>query len=390
MPNDMKKELIVGFLSSSDPNDKTSWSGINYSMLNSLKKNGLSVIPLGPVKTPKTLHIILSIINFSHLVFFNKKFNKDHNILLSKYYAIQFKKRLTNKNIDIIFAPSSSTEIAHIKTTIPICYLSGTSFNQIESYYNHYSNLSMPSIKQSNLIEQKAINNSITQVYPSEWAAKHVIDYYKADSNNVFVIPYGANINSAPEKIKIEKKEYNKPLKLLFLGVDWERKGGNTVFDTFKILHDKDYDITLTVCGCVPPITHSKMTVIPFLNKNLDSDSKRFNDLLSESHLLFLPTRSELFGVVFCEAAAFGLPAITTDTGGVGEIVENGVTGYVLSLDATAHDYAEKIQSLYNNPNKLKEMAILSREKFEKKLNWDIWAKKIIEVFLLSIENKST
>lgn len=66
-------------------------------MLKSLENNSLKIIPLGPITTPKTLSIILSIINFSHLLFFNKQFNRDHNILLSKYYAIQFEKRLDKK-----------------------------------------------------------------------------------------------------------------------------------------------------------------------------------------------------------------------------------------------------------------------------------------------------
>ena len=71
-------------------------------MLKPLGNNSLKIIPLSPMTTPKTLSIILSIINFSHLLFFNKRFNREHNILLSKYYAIHFEKRL-EKNIDLIF-----------------------------------------------------------------------------------------------------------------------------------------------------------------------------------------------------------------------------------------------------------------------------------------------
>ena len=380
----MKKIITVGFLTSTDPQDKTSWSGIHYRMLKSLEKEFIKVIPLGPVKKPKKLVVILFFINVIHILFC-KRFNKDQNVFTSKFYSYYFRKRLQNENIDVVFAPAASEEIAYLETSIPICYLSDTSFNQIKNYYNNYSNFSQTSINQSNLIEQKAIRNSTTQVYPSEWASNYVIDYYKANSNNVFVVKFGANLDLIPNKSDVLKKEYNTSIKLLFLGVDWERKGGDIAFKTFEILLNKGYDVTLTVCGSVPHTSHPKMIVIPFLNKNLDKDSKEFTRLLCDSHILFVPTRSECFGIVFCEAGAYGLPVITTDTGGVTSIIENVVNGYALSLNATPDDYARKIQMLLDNPQKLKDISVMSRDKFDKELNWDVWAKKMKKILLLTI-----
>lgn len=384
-----KKTLTVGFLTSSDPNDKTSWSGISYQMLKHLEKHGLKVIALGPIKKPKILSAVLLFFDMSHILF-GKRYNKSHNIISSKYYAWHFKKKLNDKNIDMIFAPCASIEIAYLKTSIPICYLSGTSFDQINNYYSVYSNLSRLSINESNLIEKRAIENSVCQVYPSEWAASHVINYYNAEKDNVFIIKYGASFNQIPEKIDVIEKYKAQTLNLLFVGVDWKRKGGDIVLETFKILLSKGYDVNLTICGCAPPESHPKMTVIPFLNKNIDSDNQRLIQLYLDSHIFFLPTRGECFGVVFCEAAAFGLPIITTDTGGVTSAIESGANGIALPLDATADHYALTIKKLIDTPNKLKKMAILSREKFERELNWDAWAKKIVAIFLITIKNKNT
>ena len=55
---------------------------------------------------------------------------------------------------------------------------------------------------------------------------------------------------------------------ILFLGVDWYRKGGDLVYDTFLKLIEAGYNIHLTVCGCVPPVKHAKIKVIPFLRNN--------------------------------------------------------------------------------------------------------------------------
>lgn len=382
-----KEKIIVGFLTSTDPKDKTSWSGTHYQMLNHLKKNGLKVKTLGPIKKPKFLIIALFLIDISHIIS-GKRFNKNHNILSSKYFAWYLNKKLNAMDVNVIFSATASTEIAYLKTSIPICYLSDTSFSQIQDYYQNSSNFSQRSIKQSNLIEQKAINNSATQVYPSEWAANHVIKYYKAIKDNVFVVKFGANFDAAPPKTDLLVKGNSKTLNLFFLGLDWKRKGGDIAFEAFNILLSKGYDVKLTVCGCVPPISHKNMTVIPYLNKNNDVDNKKLIQLFHSNDIFFLPTRSECYGIVFCEAAAFGLPVITTATGGVTSVIENGINGYALPLDATANDYAIKIEQLFYTPNKLNKMAISSREKFEQELNWDVWAKKLIDILLFTIKNK--
>jgi len=87
---------------------------------------------------------------------------------------------------------------------------------------------------------------------------------------------------------------------------------------------------------------------------------------------------------VFCEANAFGIPVITTDTGGVSSIIESGVNGYTLPFTATPHDYAATIQSLLDDRVQLSNLALNARKKFENELNWDIWGKKMREIFKLT------
>ena len=56
-----------------------------------------------------------------------------------------------------------------------------------------------------------------------------------------------------------------------------------------------------------------------------------------------LPTREDIWGLVVNEAMAFGLPVITTDRCVAGlELVENGVTGYIVPVE-DADALAEKM-----------------------------------------------
>ena len=74
---------------------------------------------------------------------------------------------------------------------------------------------------------------------------------------------------------------------------------------------------------------------------------------------------------MFCEASAFGLPLITTNTGGIPTIVEDGVNGYKLPLEATGREFAKKIIEVYSNTALYNKMRISSRNKFDEVLNWD-------------------
>ncbi len=60
----------------------------------------------------------------------------------------------------------------------------------------------------------------------------------------------------------------------------------------------------------------------------------------------------EAFGIVFAEASSAGIPIITTNTGGMVDIVKNGKNGYLVSQKNSV-EISEKIQIFYNDRVKL-------------------------------------
>jgi glycosyltransferase involved in cell wall biosynthesis len=367
--NDMK----IGFLTDIDPLDKTSWSGIYFSLFKSIEKRGFEVISIGPMKYSRLQLRLITLFKKIHFLFYRKKYNSLNCYLNSFFAKIYFAKKIGQQPLDIIFAPTSSTLIAFLNTSLPIIYLSDTSFNQIRNYYSDFSGLSSFSINESNDIERRAIMKSRYIIYPSKWAADYSIQYYKTTPAKVKVLQFGSNIQ-APNKVP--ERNYKGRLDFLFLGVDWVRKGGEIALETLIQLKNKGYDVKLIVCGCVPPKKHVLIEVIPFLDKNIDEDNVKLRSLLSTSHFLFLPTRAECYGIVFCEAAAYGLPVITTDTGGVTSIVENGINGFALEIDASIDDYVTKIMELLNYPEKINAISNAARVKYNSELNWDIFGEK--------------
>jgi glycosyltransferase involved in cell wall biosynthesis len=131
----------------------------------------------------------------------------------------------------------------------------------------------------------------------------------------------------------------------------------------------------LIICGCMPPMRffHPAMKVIPYLNKNDPVQYSKMLQLYLEADFFLLPTRNECFGIVFCEANAFGLPAITTQTGGVPEVVRNGENGFALPLEARGDAYARTIASIYSDDARYTQLVLSSRTAYDERLNWDAW-----------------
>lgn len=366
--------MNIGYLAPGDPLDKKSWSGTYYSLYKSIEKRGYNVISISPMVYTKTQIRIMKVFTKVHHLITKKKYNPIHNFIMARFAANYFSKKLIQHKIDIIFAPCASTEFALLKTDLPIVYLSDTSFNQVRDYYGWWTDLSEFSIKESNKIEKMAMDKSKAIIYSSQWAADYAINYYKIDPEKVKIIGFGANLDTPAQVDFI--KDYDNTITFLFLGVDWVRKGGDIALKTVEKLHKNGYNVKLLVCGCVPPVNSSVMEVIPFLNKNKQDDNLKLQKLLTQSHFLFLPTRADCTPIVFCEAAAYGLPIITTDTGGVTSIVENAVNGYALPFEASVDEYVKTIQNLLNAPEKIRSISKSARLKYETELNWDVFGEK--------------
>ena len=120
------------------------------------------------------------------------------------------------------------------------------------------------------------------------------------------------------------------------------------------------------------------MTVIPFLDKNDPDQSQILIENYLSADIFLLPTRSECYGIVFCEASAYGLPSLTTATGGVPDVVRDGENGFCLPLEADGSAYADKIEMILADRSAFEALRRSSRDLYETQLNWDIWGAQIM------------
>jgi len=95
------------------------------------------------------------------------------------------------------------------------------------------------------------------------------------------------------------------------------------------------------------------------------------NEIIASTDLLLLPSESESFGLTALEAMAGGTPPITSDVGGLPEIIKNGETGWMAPVGDT-DAMAEKAINMLTDDSALKRMSKTAQQWAFDKFNINI------------------
>ena len=373
--------MRVAFLTERDARDRRSWSGTVYYMAQALARIFPDLHYLGPVAPFE--RFFLKALDKTSQTLTSRRLAADHSPILAQGFNRVLKRRLSAQKFDVIVAPAASTLICSLETDVPIIYISDTTYQLLLGYHQHYSSLSEYSKTAGDDVERRAIHRAAAISYPSQWAADSAIQHYGCPPEKIHVIPFGANLDQVPDReTALAQAASPDKCRLLLVGVNWIRKGADMAVATLRKLREMGVPAELTVVGSTPPepIEDPDLTVIPFLNKNEPEQRQELEQLYWDADFFLLPTQNDCYGIVFCEASAFGLPAIARDTGGVGGAVSNGVNGYLMPESATVEDYAQTIAEVYREPERYRALSQSSRNHFDQCLTWDAWATSIGEL----------
>ncbi|MGD9934279.1 MAG: glycosyltransferase family 4 protein [Dehalococcoidia bacterium] len=117
------------------------------------------------------------------------------------------------------------------------------------------------------------------------------------------------------------------PVRLLFVGGNFERKGGDLLLEAMRGTFFGRCELDIVTRDPVPETPG--VTV-----HRAEANSPQLRALFDRADLFVMPTRAECFGQVAVEALASGLPVIVGKVGGTGDIVDDGVTGWRIAPDA--------------------------------------------------------
>jgi glycosyltransferase involved in cell wall biosynthesis len=94
----------------------------------------------------------------------------------------------------------------------------------------------------------------------------------------------------------------------------------------------------------------------------------------------------ESYGFAFCEAAAYGLPALCLRVGGVP--VRDGITGHALPPGSGVEQFAARIFDYLDAPERYAQLSASARSEYENRLNWDAWGAQTAQLLREAVARK--
>lgn len=202
----------------------------------------------------------------------------------------------------------------------------------------------------------------------SKWAAESVERDYAVPRSRIHVVVPGASIDRDEythwetrecERRAFDKQQQHRPLRLVFVGKYWRRKGLDRLLKALVLARRQGSTTTLRIIGCRRENLPVELRDIKgvewagFIDKRVEAG--KFLQAVGECDIGCLLSREEAGGIALREYHALGLPVLGTNTGGAPEhmLPDASVT---VSVDATAEEISETLLSLEGDPTRLAEL----------------------------------
>lgn len=242
------------------------------------------------------------------------------------------------------------TEYTHYVPIIPQKLTKAVILNLTKSYCNSCDQVVTPSPSMKKILRSYGVNVAIEAIPTG---------IYLKDFTN----PYHKTVLKEKWRIPEEKKI------LLYLSRIAREKNLDFLFKAIKKLKQKRQDFHLLMVGGGPELKYYQTKVkqweldsyVTFTDKQEKDKANRF---FGAADIFVFPSITETQGIVITEAMASGVPAVAINKMGPSDIIQDGIDGYLTSLNLD--DFCAKIEKLLDNDN-LREKFSLAAKKNVKK-----------------------
>ncbi len=292
----------------------------------------------------------------------------------------EVRKALRETELDALFFHTQTTALfsVPILKKIPgIVSLDATPINYdtVGAEYGHTAGNNGALERRKQAWNRETFQAATALVTWCQWAKDSLTADYGIEAAKVTVIPPGVDMEKwAFGRAKADATaESSGPTRLLFVGADFKRKGGEYLIEAFRSglsehceldIVTRDLEAAQALSGMKNLRTHTDLT----------ANHPTLRELYSRADLFVFPTLGDCLPIAVMEAMAAGLPVIATEVGALREEVEHGVNGLIVPpRDAAAIVAATKV--LTGDPAKRRAMSAASRQmaeqRFDAKTNYN-------------------
>jgi glycosyltransferase involved in cell wall biosynthesis len=217
---------------------------------------------------------------------------------------------------------------------------------------------------------ERALYHGAAKIFSaSEYSRRSIVKDYGVPEDKTTWVGYGLPLESIP---KVEKAYDGATI--LFVGYDFKRKGGLVLLKAFEMVRRAIPTARLVIVGPSRknwPLDGPGRAFLGYV-----SNREQVKELFRKASLFVMPSLAEPFGLVFLEAMAYRLPCIGTTSNAMPEIIEDGVTGYVVPPhDAEA--LAGRMIHVLRKPDTMRSMGEAGRQRVLERFTCDKVSERI-------------
>jgi glycosyltransferase involved in cell wall biosynthesis len=373
--------VVVGGL---DPAADDTWSGVPKAMVGALREAGHRVSTVGPLPRLETGWPRLKAWCQSRVAGKTYLPVRDPPVVRRRMAPLTAMLGALEP-YDAVIAWHAA-DAAIVRAAAPLIFVHDATWSLLLDFYPQYrrQRLTESTIVGGKALDGIALENCARVIYSSHWAADAAGSEYGVADWKLAVHPFGVDLRLVPTDDDLRDaiaKRGHGPCRLLFVGVDWERKGGDEAIDIACRLNERGIACELDAAGADPPAdrpgwvhAHGRLLRTDPLGR------ARLASLLLDADFLILPTRADCTPIILSEAAAFGLPSVTMAVGGIPEII--GETGWAKAFPAgtRADAFADWIEHVYRDRSRYQELVWLARREYAHRLNWPSFVRTLTAI----------
>ena len=223
-------------------------------------------------------------------------------------------------------------------------------YDALGKFYNHEPG-SRKAERIKFLINRRCYQQARHIVTWSQWAKDGLTGEYGISAEKITVIPPGVNPLEWKRPAPRTLENTDAPVKVLFVGGNLDRKGGNLLLEACQRLNQSGFKIELHL------VTRDTVETQPnvFVYNNMQPNSTELRALYHECDIFCLPTYGDCLPMVLSEAAAAGMPSISTDVAAIPEVVHDQETGFIVPTGSVEAIEAS-LKQLIEQPQRRLEM----------------------------------
>lgn len=251
-------------------------------------------------------------------------------------------------------------------------------YDELGEHYGHASGSDLAE-RAKHRLHRLCFSQARRLVTWSEWTKRGLVDAYGVEPEKIVVIAPGVDYErwAAEGRSGPEINYDDTAVRVLFVGGDLVRKGGDTLVDAVRGLRASGADIELDMVTHAPLPSSDGIRI----HNGLGPNSPALIDLYRRADVFCLPTLGDCLPMVLSEAGAMGLPLVSTDVGAIREIVRPGETG-LLVPPSDVSSLGRALRHLVEEPDLRRSLGAQGRDLVRSQFDAATNARRLVDVLL--------